>query len=1084
MVARLLQPGVGEDTRGAPPIAPSADQDKLRLFLAISRATVAYAARTPLVLFLDDLHWADQPSMELLSHLVFSTADAAAREAVRLLIVATYRADELAGATARMVTRLQREENCTRFDLEGLSDAEVGELMESLGLPPVSRQLTALVTRTSGGNPLFVQELAHHLSEQGALQERGGYLVTTVAPDTLRLPDDLGAAIGGRTASVSPRCRRILTLAAFLGAGASVDTLRAVSASSEADVLAAIQEGMEKRLLQPEDPGVQFAHPIVRQAFYTQPNPVERQRIHRRIAERLERSYAGRSDAHLLEIAQHIVDAGQAVPARRTIEYARRAGDRAFDIFAWTEAGRFYEAALAAAATLAPAHVLPVAAIAALHERAAWAHYRAFDVGPCRDQFDRAVAAYEQAGDVEHRAEALLGKTRAAFTLASIAYGAMVDTEPLEAVLVALGEREPLLRGRIAQTLSEVYWHGRQTAKAEAMGRQAIAIGEQLDDDRLCAEAYHGLALAHMQSLRIREALDLWERSLAFARKTGDPWVQSWPLPRMSLALLWLGDVDRAEEVARESCELTRQIHNWAEYSVALAQLVSIAVLRGEFAAAEQHARECMALVGHSRYPWGGVAALTALACARALRGAWDEADDAVAALVEPGRVFDEPGPAMQFTAWVYRLLIAAGRDASGGASAETVGAIVAALGQEAPDMGAVAALCALVEIGDRAADPQVAGAACPGLVLAEEHGVVIPYGWVCLIPRVLGVAATLREAWEEAERHFEQAAALAQRVGAQPELARTYLDHARALAARQNPLGRTRARAFLAQAHALSGDLRMQPVAQQCEQLAEALGAPLPPATSGAGTAALTDVEIRLLQSIARGRTDQEIADQLLVGSASLAARIERLFRKIGVQQRAAAAHYAETKGLLAHEDVATNHAIAPGGFRTILFTDMAGSTAAIQQLGDDRAQAIMRIHNRVVRDCLGRHQGTEVKHTGDGVMAMFASASQAIACAVAMQRAFAEGAHEATALPIRVRIGLNAGEPLAEEGDFYGAAVNATARICARAQPGQILATEVIRQLAIGKQWVFVDRGRVTLKGFPRRFHVYEVEVGGESV
>ena len=170
------------------------------------------------------------------------------------------------------------------------------------------------------------------------------------------------------------------------------------------------------------------------------------------------------------------------------------------------------------------------------------------------------------------------------------------------------------------------------------------------------------------------------------------------------------------------------------------------------------------------------------------------------------------------------------------------------------------------------------------------------------------------------------------------------------------------------------------------------------------------------------------------------------------------------------------------PGAFRTILFTDVEGSTALTQRLGDERARELLREHERVVRDCLKAHGGSEVKTMGDGFMASFASATKALECAIAMQRTLAEGdrdvgAQHAAPEPIRVRIGLNAGEPIAEGGDLFGTAVIAAARIAAQAQGGEILASNVVRELVAGKGFMFSGRGKTALRGFDDPVEVYEV-------
>ena len=167
-------------------------------------------------------------------------------------------------------------------------------------------------------------------------------------------------------------------------------------------------------------------------------------------------------------------------------------------------------------------------------------------------------------------------------------------------------------------------------------------------------------------------------------------------------------------------------------------------------------------------------------------------------------------------------------------------------------------------------------------------------------------------------------------------------------------------------------------------------------------------------------------------------------------------------------------------GGFRTILFTDVEGSTALTQRLGDAKAREVLREHERIVREALRSHGGSEVKTMGDGFMASFGSATKALECAVAIQRAFEEwtagaGAHGHA--PLKIRIGLNAGEPIAEEEDLFGTAVIAAARIAARAEGGEILVSDVVRQLVAGKGFLFADRGEAALRGFDDPARLYEV-------
>jgi class 3 adenylate cyclase len=167
----------------------------------------------------------------------------------------------------------------------------------------------------------------------------------------------------------------------------------------------------------------------------------------------------------------------------------------------------------------------------------------------------------------------------------------------------------------------------------------------------------------------------------------------------------------------------------------------------------------------------------------------------------------------------------------------------------------------------------------------------------------------------------------------------------------------------------------------------------------------------------------------------------------------------------------------VAAGGLCTILFTDVEGSTALTERLGDAKAREVLRNHERIVREALRAHGGAEVKAMGDGFMASFSSATRALECAIAMQRAFAAHDDEHPETPIRVRIGLNAGEPIAEEADLFGTAVILAARIAAQAKGGEILASDVVRQLVAGKGFLFADRGEVALRGFEDPVRLYEM-------
>jgi class 3 adenylate cyclase len=157
--------------------------------------------------------------------------------------------------------------------------------------------------------------------------------------------------------------------------------------------------------------------------------------------------------------------------------------------------------------------------------------------------------------------------------------------------------------------------------------------------------------------------------------------------------------------------------------------------------------------------------------------------------------------------------------------------------------------------------------------------------------------------------------------------------------------------------------------------------------------------------------------------------------------------------------------------GIRTILFTDIVGSTALTQSMGDDAAMAMLKVHDTIVRDALAAFGGREVKHTGDGIMASFLSSAGAVKCASQIQRELVKQDN----CPFKVRAGAAAGEPVEHHHDLFGCTVQLAARLCAHALPEQIIVSNAIADLCIGKGLRFDDLGEVSLKGFetPVRAH-----------
>jgi class 3 adenylate cyclase len=164
--------------------------------------------------------------------------------------------------------------------------------------------------------------------------------------------------------------------------------------------------------------------------------------------------------------------------------------------------------------------------------------------------------------------------------------------------------------------------------------------------------------------------------------------------------------------------------------------------------------------------------------------------------------------------------------------------------------------------------------------------------------------------------------------------------------------------------------------------------------------------------------------------------------------------------------------------GFRTIMFTDLKDSTRMTTLHGDAGALHLLHVHNALTRNALNVHGGREVKHTGDGIMAAFASAPEAVACAIAIQKAFAAYNREHCETPLYLRIGLSAGQPIEEHGDLFGKTVQLAARLCAHADPAQILIDRTVLENWPGKRLPLSDLGEVRPKGFDQAIQVFAVK------
>jgi len=330
----------------AVPIATAGDTGRWLLFEAVRSLLGQAAAREPLLLVLDDLHWADRPTLHLLRHVVGDQEDAA------LLVVATFREDEVGagGPLAELVAGLRRDPRFEQLTLGGLDVPGVASLLAGHAGQDVPDELARLLHDETAGNPFFVEEVMRHLIETGVVREADGGWSSERMPERIGVPDGVREVIGRRLSRLSPPCRAALDQAAVLGREPPFDVLARMVDGGEEAAVAAVEDAVAAQLLvevrRDGETRYAFAHALVRETLYVGLSLPRRQRLHAQAAAAIAASGAG-SDASVGALALHWRLAGPAADAGQALDASLRAGARARELFAWEEAIEHWDGALA-----------------------------------------------------------------------------------------------------------------------------------------------------------------------------------------------------------------------------------------------------------------------------------------------------------------------------------------------------------------------------------------------------------------------------------------------------------------------------------------------------------------------------------------------------------------------------------------------------------------------------------------------------------------------------------------------------------------------------------------------------------------
>jgi len=744
----------------------------------------------------------------------------------------------------------------------------------------------------------------HHLATTTSLVERGGYLATTTPASDLKLPAEVTEVIEHRLAGEEGDARTVLDVAACLGDHISWPVLLAASGLDEKDCLAALNRCVESNFLEPDGQVFRFVHPLVRHVTYRLIIVPRRERLHLGIARALEAVYGDSFDEHVSEIANHLLASGSQADAELVVEHTKHAADVALGVFAWRQAARYYEAAIAAAGR---SREFSPRDIAELHYRAGYSCYRDMDPGPSEDHYGRAVAGFRETGDNRGLVQAQADLTRLQLTLASVPYGKLVDLDPIEQALSQLRSEDDDIRAKALELMSSAYWHARMPEEAARVAGEAFELARASGDEVTAARALNDRGMAHLSSLHLEEALSDFEESVEIARPLGDPWLLGLPLPRICPVLITMGRLNSAEVYIEEACRVLSQVGDWGGLSVALAYRISHCYFRGDFDGVERYALQGLQAARRSRYTWGAAVFLPTLASARSQRGEIDEAQDAIEALTLPGNIIDDPGTTLYATGMIFGTLVSAAAGDQGPGKTRLPSMLAAAKAAGKRDVQSIAPYCALVEISAHLEDPASADAWYEPLLFARERGAVLCSSWGFLLPRVLGLISSLNERWEQADAHFADALEVSGRIGARGELGRALLDYAGLLAKRGRRDDRKGATQMIEQATAIFAGLGMRPLVARAEALGTSLGAQATIAAESEpstypGNLSRRELEVLLLLS--RGYTNKRIAEELVLSTKTVARHISNIFGKIEVDNRSGATAYAFEHGLSGRVD------------------------------------------------------------------------------------------------------------------------------------------------------------------------------------
>jgi len=344
ILARIA-PGLHEKLDGiSEPVTLDKEEERFRLFDAVAQFLVSVSQQAPLVVILDDLHWAERGTVALLNHAARFTGSNP------ILLIGAYRDAEVgrAHSLSSVVTQLSRNPNFEYLRLGGLEKDDLASLLKMIGDQDPPAELVEALNQATEGNPLFCRELLLHLLEEGKILREGIGWSSSLNIEELGIPEGVRQIIGQRLVRLSENIKRLLSVASAVNGAFEVDVVASVAALDEDAALNAIDEALDAQVLRPGSAPdtFDFTHALIRHTLYSEMNPARRTRLHRKIAEEMERAWSERTAAHAAELAYHFWRGATASRPSRGAEYAVAAADNAEAAYAHDDVDAFLQIAL------------------------------------------------------------------------------------------------------------------------------------------------------------------------------------------------------------------------------------------------------------------------------------------------------------------------------------------------------------------------------------------------------------------------------------------------------------------------------------------------------------------------------------------------------------------------------------------------------------------------------------------------------------------------------------------------------------------------------------------------------------------